>query len=282
MSLDPKPESHWLTSNCLKLHYLNWGNPGAPPMVCVHGFTSTAQSFNGLARRVQDRFHVVATDVRGHGESAWSPTGAYQYADQVRDLEQIVDQLGLEQFTLVGTSMGGIIVMAYAGAHPERVQRLVINDIGPDQEPGSNRITGDVSSRPSSFGDVDEAITFAQRMQPFSMGQLNEDEQRELVKSRLRQTVDGRWTWRMDPAYIQQRVALGPPPRPNLWDALPRITCPTLVIWAADSDVLSGQQAQRMVEVLPHGELVAVPGMVHAPTLREPVAVDALDRFLGR
>jgi len=102
-----------------------------------------------------------------------------------------------------------------------------------------------------------------------------------VVGSRVRQGVDGRWTWRMDPAYITQRTRQGPPPRPNLWEALARITCPTLVIWAMESDVLSEQQARRMVETLPHGELVAVPDMVHAPTLREPAAVAALDRFLA-
>ena len=120
-----QPKSMVLTANDLRLHYLDWGNASAPPVVCVHGYTSSAQAFNAPARHLQHRFHIIAPDVRGHGESAWSPTGAYQYRDQVSDLEEIVDQLGLEQFTLIGTSMGGIIAMAYAGAHPERLGRLL-------------------------------------------------------------------------------------------------------------------------------------------------------------
>jgi len=129
-----QPQSTFLTVHGLRLHYLDWGNTGAPPVVCVHGYTSSAEAFNAPARHFQERFHCIAPDVRGHGESAWSPAGAYQYSDQVGDLEEIVDQLGLERFTLIGTSMGGIIAMAYAGAHPERLVRLVINDIGPDVE----------------------------------------------------------------------------------------------------------------------------------------------------
>ena len=77
-----------MSVNGLDLHYLDWGNVGAPPVVCVHGYTSSAEPFNALARHFHDRFHIVAPDVRGHGESAWSPDGAYQYRDQVADLVQ--------------------------------------------------------------------------------------------------------------------------------------------------------------------------------------------------
>ena len=85
----------------------------------------------------------------------------------------------------------------------------------------------------------------------------------------------------MDPAYIEQRVKIGPPERPALWPALQRVTCPTLVVWGSDSDVLSEAQARRMVDTLADGELVTVPGVGHAPTLVEPAVVAALERFLG-
>jgi pimeloyl-ACP methyl ester carboxylesterase len=85
----------------------------------------------------------------------------------------------------------------------------------------------------------------------------------------------------MDPAYIEQRVRHGAPARPPLWPALQALPCPTMVVWGAESDVLSEAQARRMVEVLPRGELVPVPGIGHAPTLVEPVVLAALDRFLG-
>jgi pimeloyl-ACP methyl ester carboxylesterase len=269
-----------LTVNDLRLHYLDWGNASAPPVVCVHGYTSSAQAFNAPARHLQHRFHIIAPDVRGHGESAWSPTGAYQYRDQVSDLEEIVDQLGLEQFTLIGTSMGGIIAMAYAGAHPERLVRLVINDIGPDVEEGSQRITQMVGSRPEVFATLADAMAYRRQVSPIVASRSPEDQQ-ELALGVLRQHPDGRWGWKLDPAYIQQRVQHGAPPRPALWPVLQRLFCPTLVVWGTESDVLSEAQARRMQEVLPRGELVAVPGVGHAPTLVEPEVLAALERFLG-
>ena len=276
-----EPTSRTLDVNGLRTHYLDWGNPGAPPVVCVHGYTSSAQAFNALARRFRDRCHFVAIDVRGHGESAWSPAGAYQYRDQVGDLAAVVDKLGLTRFTLIGTSMGGIIAMAYAGEHPERLTQLVINDIGPDVETGSQRITQMVGSRPDEFATLDDAMAYRRQMSPIVAGR-SLDDQRELALGVLRQQAGGRWSWKMDPAYIQQRVKIGPPERPALWPALRRVACPTLVVWGSDSDVLSEAQARRMTETLSDGELVTVPGVGHAPTLVEPAVVAALERFLAR
>jgi pimeloyl-ACP methyl ester carboxylesterase len=274
------PPSKVVELNGLRINYLDWGAANAAPVVCVHGYTSSAQAFNAPARHFQSRFRLVVPDVRGHGESAWSPTGAYQYADQVGDLAALVDSLGLGQFTLIGTSMGGIIAMAYAGEHPDRLRGLVVNDIGPDAETGSQRITETVGSRPEEFATLDEAMAYRRSVSPITAGR-SEDDQRELALGVLRQRVDGHWIWKMDPAYIRQRVQHGPPRRPTLWPVLQRLPCPTLVIWGTDSDVLSEAQALRMVETLPKGQLVSVPGVGHAPTLMEPAALSALERFLG-
>src|SRR6516164_2278040 len=101
MATQTQPASKTLRVNDLALHYLEWGAATAPPIVCVHGYTGSADAFNALARRLKNRFHIIAPDVRGHGESAWSPTGAYQYADQAGDLAAFVDGLGLDRFVLV-------------------------------------------------------------------------------------------------------------------------------------------------------------------------------------
>ena len=275
-----KPLSKTLLVNDLALHYLEWGEVATPPIVCVHDYTGSADAFNALARRLQDRYHILAPDVRGHGESAWSPAGAYRYEDQAGDLAEFARQLGLDKFVLIGTSMGGIIAMTYAAAHAARLSGLVINDIGPDAEAGTRRITQMVGSRPNEFATLEEAMAYRRSASPILAARSAED-QHELALGVLRQRADGKWGWKMDPAYIRQRVEHGPPARPPLWPALQALGSPTLVVWGTQSDVLSEAQARRMVDVLPRGELVRVPGIGHAPTLVEPVVLAALDRFLG-
>jgi esterase len=274
-----QPRREQVTIGGLQLRYLDWGNAAAPPLVCVHGYTSSADAFNGFARHFRDRFHIVALDVRGHGESAWSPSGAYAYRDQAGDLAAFVDRLGLGQFILLGTSMGGIIAMTYAMEHGERLRALVLNDIGPEVEHGSQRITQMVGSRPDEFATLDEAMAYRREASPIVAGRGAAD-QRELALGVLRQRPDGKWGWKMDPAYIRQRVERGAPGRPNLWPALAQLACPTLVVWGKDSDVLSEAQAQRMVETLPKGEMLAIPGVGHAPSLVEPASLAGLERFL--
>ena len=280
MTTPTQPFSKTVRVNDLALHYLEWGEADAPPIVCVHGYTGSADAFNALARHLHDRYRILAFDVRGHGESAWSPAGAYRYEDQAKDLAEFAKQLGLDKFVLIGTSMGGIIAMTYAAEHAERLLGLVINDIGPDAEAGTQRITQMVGSRPDSFATLEEAMAYRRAMSPILAARSAED-QHELALGVLRRGTGGKWAWKMDPAYIRQRVERGPPARPPLWPALQALPCPTVVVWGTESDVLSEAQALRMVDVLPRGELVRVPGIGHAPTLVEPVVLAALDRFLG-
>ena len=275
-----QPTAKYLTANGLRLRYLEWGRPGALPVVCVHGYTSSAEAFNAVARRIEDRTHIIAIDVRGHGESAWSPEGAYQYADQAGDLAALADQLGIDRFVLIGTSMGGVIAMVYASQHAERLRGLVLNDIGPDVEAGSSRITGLVGSRPADFASLEEAMQYRREISPITAARPLAD-QDETARGVLRQGSDGRWAWKMDPAYIEQRIARGAPVRPQLWPVLEMLPCPTQIVWGTDSDVLSEAQAKRMAAALPKGELVAVPGVGHAPTLVEPPVLAALDRLLA-
>src|SRR5258705_10592023 len=214
MTTRSQPTAKYLNINGLRLRYLEWGRPDALPVRCVHGYTSSAEAFNAVARRLEDRAHLLAMDVRGHGESDWSSDGAYGYADQAGDLAALVDELRFDRFVLIGTSMGGIIAMAYAAQHPERLRGLVINDIGPDVEAGSGRITGLVGSRPADFASLDEAMEYRRQTSPITAARPLED-QRETALGVLRQQADGRWAWKMDPTYIEQRVNRGAPLRPQ-------------------------------------------------------------------
>jgi pimeloyl-ACP methyl ester carboxylesterase len=149
--------------------------------------------------------------------------------------------------------MGGIIAMTYAMDHGQRLRALVLNDIGPEVEQGSQRITGMVRDRPDEFAHLEDAMTYRREISPI-VAARNAADQRELALGVLRRLPDGKWGWKMDPAYIRQRVERGAPVRPNLWPTLARLACPTLVVWVTDSDVLSEVQARRM------GRACAEPG----------------------
>ena len=275
-----QPARKRITLNGLALNYLDWGNEAAPPMVCVHGYTSSADAFSGMARHFRARFRILALDVRGHGDSAWSPDGAYEYRDQAADLAAFADALGLGPFVLAGTSMGGIISMTYAMENAARLRALVLNDIGPETEVGSTRITQMVGARPDSFPSLEAAIAYRAKYSPIVAARTPED-QRELALGVLKPHPDGNWGWKMDPAYIRRRVERGPPVRPDFWPTLRSLACPTLVVWGTTSDVLSEAQANRMIAALPKGELLAIPGVPHAPSLVEPASLQGLERFLA-
>ena len=112
--------------------------------------------------------------------------------------------------------MGGIIAMAYAGMHPKRLSGLIINDIGPDVEEGNHRITRLMGYRPDTFPTLEAAMAYRRRIS-LALAGRDLEEQRELALGVLREDAAGCWRWKMDPAYIRQRVAHGPPARPDLW-----------------------------------------------------------------
>ncbi len=280
MTTSMQPDSKTLRVNDLTLHYFEWGKADAPDIVCVHGYTGSADAFNALARHLQDRFHILAPDVRGHGESAWSPAGAYQYADQAGDLAAFVDRLGLDRFVLIGTSMGGIIAMAYAVAHPQRLRGLVINDIGPEAEAGTQRITQMVGSRPEEFARWRTPWRTAakcRRSSPGGAPRTSANWHSACCGSERTEDGAGRWIPPTSGSGSSTARLGGPncgagcrpsPARP-WWCGERRATCSPEA------------QARRMVGALPHGELVEVPGIGHAPTLVEPQSLAALERLLA-
>lgn len=127
-----EPTSRTYTSQGLKLHYLDWGNETAPPLLLLHGTRDHARSWDWTARALRDRWHVIAVDLRGHGDSQWSPDGAYLAAFQVLDLADLIDSLGYERVTIVAHSFGGNISARYSALFAQRVSKLVLVDgMGP-------------------------------------------------------------------------------------------------------------------------------------------------------
>lgn len=121
----PTPTSHFFTSLRTRLHYLDWGNPSAPTLILVHGGFDHARSWDWTARALSRDYHVITPDLRGHGDSGWSPDGSYMMGNFIYDLAQLVDLLDRPPVTIVGHSLGGAISLRYAGLFPDKLRKLV-------------------------------------------------------------------------------------------------------------------------------------------------------------
>src|SRR5215475_9475030 len=125
-------DSHTFFSQRLRLHYVDWGNPTKPPLLLLHGGRDHCRNWDWAAAALRDDWHVLAPDLRGHGDSAWSTDGSYAIAGYIYDLAQLVHQQRLAPVTIVAHSLGGQIALRYAGLSPDTVARLVaIEGLGP-------------------------------------------------------------------------------------------------------------------------------------------------------
>ena len=276
-------QDRFATVNGLRLHYLDYGNPEAPPLLFLHGLSGHAHTFDLVAPRVADRYHALSLDVRGRGESAWAPDGDYTFPAYLADVAGLCAALGIARITLVGTSMGGLIAMMLAATRPDLVERAVINDIGPEIDPrGLQRIVAYVSEAPESFADEATLLGWFRANYPEMLGGLSEEQLRAWAGYSVKPGPEGGYVWRMDPAIRRQLLPQpdAPPPAVSLWPLVPAIRCPVLVLRGEKSDVLAADVAERFVRELADGRLVTVPGLGHAPTLTEPEAVEALRSFL--
>jgi esterase len=275
------PASKFITANGLKLHYLDHGAEGQPWLVCIHGLSGNAHNFDRLVPKLIGKYHVLSVDVRGRGDSEWGPPTEYLPQHYVSDLAQALDALAIERVTLIGTSMGGIISMMYAGGWPDRVERLVLNDIGPEvDEAGATRIQGYFGEAPNRFKDIGEVADYHRKNYP-QLASIAEDELREQVRWSVKDSGDGGLLWKLDPA-IRRPIRGGTAQqRLDLWVPFARITAPILVIRGAISDILSPRTATQMRTMHEGVAVVEVPGVAHAPTLLEPEAFGALKAFLN-
>ena len=237
------PVSRTHVSQGLKLHYVDWGNEGAPLLLLVHGTRDHARSWDWTAEALRDRWHVIAPDLRGHGDSQWSPDGVYLSPFHVLDIADLIDTLGDQRLTIVGHSYGGYVCGRYASIFPERVRKLVLVDsLGPSPkvlakwaEQGPVKRSREWiekrretrARQPRRFVTSEEAVA---RMAAANR-HLSEDQARHLALHGIRLYADG-YGWKYDP---------------EIWNFLPEefsqdstgfwreITAPTLLCWGAES-----------------------------------------------
>jgi pimeloyl-ACP methyl ester carboxylesterase len=244
------------TVNGLRLHYLEWGDPAKPPMILLHGIARHAHTFDHIAPTFARDHHVIALDLRGHGDSAWSPEGAYLVQDYVKDLEALVAQLRLRGLTLLGNSTGGRVVQVFAGLHPELVARIVVEDVGPE--------------RPRNIADA-----FARRVEQEATGWASEDELvAQLAAANIRTPEPllrtyahfgvkpepgGRLVWKRDPNLVKGFVET------ELWDSVSKITAPALYVIGGGSRIVPPETQKRLADTLRNCRIIVMPGLGHYP-----------------
>jgi pimeloyl-ACP methyl ester carboxylesterase len=273
---DVPASSQFVERDALRLHHLDWGEHARPTVVLVHGSRLHAHVWNDFCRRFSDRYHIVAVDQRGHGDSAWCPQKNYALEDFYQDLCAVVSARNLQRFTLVGHSLGGRVSMLYAARHPDTIERLVLVDI----TAGRPQIAADADPSviaetppPRDFDSPLEASAYLGRLMSRAPRHMIE----ESVRHGMRKLQGGRYTWKYDPALLARTRGRGP--QVDLWDTVRTIQAPTLLQYGAVSQVVTPELAQRMQATMARCTVERIEGAGHALFTDQP---DAFAASLGR
>ena len=239
------PTSRVFFSQRLRLHYVDWGNPSAPPLVLLHGGRDHCRNWDWVAERLRSEWHIIAPDLRGHGDSQWSADGFYAMPGYIYDLAQLIHQQKLAPVAIVAHSLGGNIALRYAGLYPEMVDKLVaIEGLGPSPKLTIERAAVPIAERMRKWIELERALAgrlprrYASLEEAFARMQeankhLTPEQARHLTQHGVNQNEDGTYSWKFD-----NYVRVWPPydmPDGALEDIWGRITCPTLLVYGAES-----------------------------------------------
>ena len=239
------PASRGYFSQRLRLHYVDWGNEGAPPLLLVHGGRDHCRNWDWVARALRGDWRILAPDLRGHGDSQWNVGGTYRMSDYVYDIAQLVHQTMEGPVSIIGHSLGGMIALRYAGLYPDKVRRLIaIEGMGPPPKweaerrakPTHRRLTDwiedlrGLSGRLSRRYPTREAA--CRRMRDENP-HLTAEQARHLTVHGVNRNEDGTYSWKFD-NYVRlfAAVDLEPEELHGLWG---RIACPVLLARGAES-----------------------------------------------
>lgn len=256
MSSFPGPTSHSFISQRLKLHYVDWGNPEAPPLILQHGGRDHARSWDWVANELRKDWHVICPDLRGHGDSAWAPDGEYSMFAFVYDFAQLIEALGYEQVTICAHSLGGNVATRYTGLYPDKVRRLAnIEGLGPSQGilaqraalTYPQRLRDWIEGKRKAAGRLPRrypTLEAAYARMKAENGFLTDERARQLTIHGASRNEDGSWSWKFDNYLNVWPVADFPQEEVEaLWRA---ITCPILFFWGTDTFAANPEHDGRL------------------------------------
>jgi len=238
------PETGRARSGDVEIFYRRFGRPGPTPILIQHGLSFFSYDWIATAQALAADREVVALDMRGFGDSSFSPNRDYSLQAFAGDTIAVADHLGWDGFALVGHSMGGRNAAFCAAEHPGRVKALVLVDYSPENAPaGSKRVRTQVAATPDTFESIDAAMRY------FATDP-DEQAKRARYEAYLRK-VDGGYALKRDPYFRDQFrriLATGEHPKlgVDMWEVLGRLQCPTLVLRGARSDMFAPETAAKV------------------------------------
>lgn len=278
------PTSNRFISQRLRLNYVDWGNPEAPPLILQHGGRDHCRSWDWVAEELRHDWHVICPDLRGHGDSEWSPEGHYGMDAFVYDFAQLVHALGYEKVTIIAHSLGGNITTRFTGLYPEKVEKFVnIEGLGPppkirrqregqgigerlrqwieDKREASGRSPRKYATRRDAYQRMKEENAF-----------LTDEQARHLTIHGASRNEDGTWSWKFD-NYLNVWTVSDSATDDiiRLWEA---ITCPVLLLWGKDSFASSPASDGRLTH-FPTAKLIEYENAGHW------LHHDQFNRFMG-
>lgn len=231
-----------------RFHFTEWGLPGRPQVLLLHGGNQSSHSWDLVSLHLADRYHVFALDQRGHGDSEWSRDLDYSLDAMVADAEAFVTTIGLDRPVVVGHSMGGRVTLTLALRRPDLARALVVVDVGPEVSEAGARTILDFVARNLEFDDLEQFVDNVVRYDPFRSREHIE----RTLRYNLLQRADGRWISKVDHRRLPH------PNRALTLDDVGAIEVPVLVVRGAESNILEADAAERFRAALPDGQLVTV------------------------
>jgi pimeloyl-ACP methyl ester carboxylesterase len=267
------PEDREITLGGLRFHYLDWGNVERPTVVLLHGGSQTAHTWDLAALLLRESYHLVALDQRGHGDSEWTPDPEQDTTPlMVEDTRSFLAHVereshGASPLVLVGMSMGGGVALRYAAENPTALRALVIVDVAPETIPRGGEGMRRFRAETETLDSFEDFLERAVRFNP----DRPEAHLRYSLLHALKQTDDGRWTWKYDPRRqageeeedrAKEEQARKKRER-ETWAAVRSIRAPTLFVHGGESAVVEKAAICRAAEAMHDGRWVSIAGASH-------------------